>query len=91
LDVAERQVLINYVNDAVPWHLRVLNIKLDGTRWIWTTPDLACQVGDVANFRIRPIARNVEIPRECRPAYVFDPTSAVELAEIGQTRGGLQR
>ena len=39
LDVPERQVLIYFVNDNIPYHHRVLIAQIENSRWVVLTPD----------------------------------------------------
>ena len=71
LDIEEKQVLVYYENDAIDWHHRILVRRLDGTKWIWITPDYDVQVVDVAEVDMKPLGRSERYPDECRPVYTF--------------------
>ena len=66
LDIDERQVLVYYLDDNVPYHHRVLLAKLEAGRWIWATPDFDVQVADLTDReRVRqlvPVLRNSPFP-----------------------------
>ena len=83
LNIDERQVFINFDYDAnFRWHHRVLLHGLGDSRWIWATPDLEVQMGDLADHEVVLLARGARVPRRCHGAYMFDPISAADLADL---------
>eukprot|EP00971_Amphidinium_carterae_P238869 4741755-Amphidinium_carterae.2 len=44
LDVPDRQVLIYYDQNYIPWHHRVLLCRVAGSQWVVCAPDLEVQV-----------------------------------------------
>jgi hypothetical protein len=72
LDIPERQLLAYYEDDDVPWHHRVLLVKVHGSTYILATPDLEIQVQDVAALTVRPVARNSAFPAVGGAVYSFD-------------------
>ena len=72
LDIPERQLLVYYEDDPIPWHHRVLLIKITGSTYTWGTPDLEVQVQDVSQLFIRPIARNSAYPVVDGAIYGFE-------------------
>eukprot|EP00959_Pyramimonas_sp_CCMP1952_P388312 8137023-Pyramimonas_sp.AAC.1 len=67
LDIPERQILVHYPDDGIPHHHRILLVKLDGSRWIWSTPDFSVRAIDVADRAVvpglLPLARNAPFPQ----------------------------
>ena len=63
LDIPEAQVAVFFEDDPdFVWHVRVLLIRLYGSRWIVGTPTLSVQAIDLADFRVLPLARKAEFP-----------------------------
>ena len=83
LDIEERQVVLYYEDDNVPWHQRVLLIHLDAARWLAATPAYEVQVLDLAGQTFRALARGSPVPAECAPSYLFDkPIPSADLNRI---------
>ena len=82
LDIEERQILLYFENDAIPWHHRVPTLQIEGPKWICATPDLEVQSVNLLNKDIRALARNAEIPVDCRPVYMFDPIDDADMQSI---------
>eukprot|EP00974_Lingulodinium_polyedra_P024441 2366040-Lingulodinium_polyedra.AAC.1 len=57
LDIEEPQVLINFPDDPVPWHHRVLLRRLRDAVWVVLTPDGELQVEDLGDYRLLPMGR----------------------------------
>eukprot|EP00959_Pyramimonas_sp_CCMP1952_P401207 8406969-Pyramimonas_sp.AAC.1 len=49
LDIPKRQILVHYPDDAIPHHHRVVLVKLEGARWIWSAPDFSVRAGDLSD------------------------------------------
>ena len=47
LDISERQVLIYYAGDALPWHSRLLLYHLADGKWVVVTPTGDIQIQDL--------------------------------------------
>ena len=62
LDIPERQILLRFPEDPVPWYHRILMLPLSGASWVVATPDLVLQIEDLAGQRVRALARNVDFP-----------------------------
>ena len=82
VDIEERQILLFFENDDIPWHHRVLTLQIEGPKWICATPDLEVQSVNLINKDIRALARNAEIPVDCRPVYMFDPIDDADMQSI---------
>ena len=88
LDVAFRQVLVYYGDQAVPWrHRLLLESGPVGTgRWVWATPDLEVQLGDLSSFgagEVIPVRRAQPFPRVGGAAiYGFDPVTPEVLEQL---------
>jgi hypothetical protein len=83
LDIPERQVLIYYDGDAIPWHHRILMERIEGGRWIVVTPTFDIQIADLAVADdVRPLERNALIPAGCRPLFAFEYIDPVELDQL---------
>ena len=90
LDVEERQILVRYEGDAIPWRHRVLLVQIDGAKWIWGTPDLEVQSSDLAGLTIRALARASPFPNDCAPVYAFDnPIDGRDLNALRAEAGRL--
>ena len=84
LDVPERQVLLFFSGDPVPWHHRILMEHIQGSRWIVVTPTLDIEVTDLAEAEdVRPLERYGEMPPACRPLFSFE---AIQRGEMDQLR-----
>jgi hypothetical protein len=80
LDIPERQVLIYYELDPVPWHHRILMERVSGARWIVVTPTFAIEVTDLSEAEdVRTLERYGEMPAECRPLFSFEPIDMADL------------
>ena len=84
LDIEDTQVLVHYESDRVPYHHRILVRRLEGSRWIWITPDYDVQVVDVSSVDLYSMGRAERFPDDCRPAYSF--ARPVDEAELGRAR-----
>ena len=83
LDIPERQVLILFIGDAIPWHHRILMVRISGSRWIVITPTFDIEVTDLAEVDdVRPVERNSAMPEACRPVFSFEPIEMVELDQL---------
>jgi hypothetical protein len=82
LDIPESQVLVNFPNDAIPWHHRVLLFRIEGSKWVVLTPDGDIQVIDLKSRDLRALSRNSPIPRGLGGSYVFDPIDAEKLVAV---------
>ena len=82
LDIEERQILLYFEDDEIPWHHRVLTLQIEGPKWICATPDLEVQSVNLINKDIRALARNAEIPVDCRPVYMFGPIDDADMQSI---------
>jgi hypothetical protein len=79
LDIDERQVLVDYPDDAngFVWHHRVLLYSLGEGKWICAIPTLAIQRIDLAGHRL------VILPRAgAFPADRLDQTFAFDVADV---------
>lgn len=82
LDIAERQVLIDYFDDPnFHWHGRILLVALPSSgKWIAASPDLEIEVLDLSSHRILPLVRSGPIPARVHGnVYFFDPLTAEQL------------
>eukprot|EP00971_Amphidinium_carterae_P052221 1027986-Amphidinium_carterae.3 len=74
--------------------MRVLLIQggTNSSRWIWATPDLEVQVGDLSDHRIVALSRGQPLPADkIQETYGFDPLSAAELSQLRREAIGLAR
>ena len=71
LDIPERQILVYYEDDDIPYHVRVLIAQVSGSRWIWCSPDLDCECVDLADFYITPLVRNQSFARDLARAGIY--------------------
>ena len=85
-DIAERLVLIDFWNDPIPWHMRLL---LQGTGapgvWIASSPDMEVARVDLNEHRVVLLQGGSPIPPDYAGnySYCFDsPIDAVELARV---------
>jgi len=81
LDVDVRQCLIDFYEDPIPWHHRLLLVKGEGLNWIWLTPDGEVQRGSLAEHRVVALRRGGAYPAQqaWEGVYGFDPLTAAEL------------
>jgi hypothetical protein len=83
LDVPEKQILIYFAADHIPWHHRVLLQQIEAARWVVATPDLEVEVVDLAAQAVRALGRNGAFPAGIGNIYGFDnPIAADDLASI---------
>lgn len=76
LDIPERQILVYFENNRVPWHARILLVRVSGSRWIWATPTFEIQREDLSEVEdLRPLGRDEPFPSDCRPLVAFDSCS----------------
>ena len=84
LDIPERQVLLYFSGDPVPWHHRILMERISGSKWIVATPTLDIEIVDLAEAEdVRPLERFGEMPALCRPLFSFE---VIERGELDQVR-----
>ena len=83
-DVDDWQILVYYENDDIPWHHRILLARIQGTQWVWLTPDWEVQAVDLQDPEgphLRTIRKAAPIPTECAPSYLFElPLDQIDLA-----------
>ncbi len=81
LDVPCRQCLVDYYEDDIPWHHRLVLVKGDGLNWIWLTPDGEVQRADLGVHRVVPLRRGGVCPANCvnEGVYGFDPLAPNDL------------
>ena len=81
MDVPEPQVAIDFFDDdEFSWHVRLLLVHGGDGKWIWATPDLEVQYGDVSEHRVVSLPRGAPIPqRLVGQLYAFDPITPSEL------------
>jgi uncharacterized membrane protein YgcG len=89
LDVEEKQVLVYYAVDPVPWHHRLLMVHIGEGRWIIATPDFDVQVINLAKFTVKALGRDAPIPQECGERYMFD--SPILPNDLNQLRAEAHR
>lgn len=83
LDVPERQALVYYSGDRVPWHHRLLFERVAGSRWVVASPTMDAQIEDLGESEdLRPLGRDEELPDDCRSVYHFDDLSASDLQDL---------
>lgn len=83
LDIAERQVLVLFAADALPWHHRILVERLDRGRWIGITPTHDIEVVDLGEREdVRPLERASPLPESCRPVFSFEGMDASEMRRL---------
>ena len=82
LDIAEKQVLIDYwdVPSQFYWHHRILLLPTqEPGRWVTATPDYSVETQDLSDHRIIPVQRNAEFPVDYRGyIYCFDADDCSE-------------
>lgn len=85
---------VNYPRDAqARWHHRIMMVQLEGPRWVWITPDLDVEVGDMSHQTIRTLARSalyhdLGTDIECE-AYGFD--GKLDAADLVWARAEARR
>lgn len=83
LDVTERQILIVFSPDRIPWHHWLLLERSSQARWGVATPTPDAEVADLdAAEDFRPGGRAHDLPVSRRPVYAFDELSASELNDL---------
>ena len=65
-DVTAQQCLIDFFDDpeGFTWHHRLLLLKGTEQKWIWATPTLEVQLGDLSLHRVIPLRRNSPYPEQ---------------------------
>ncbi len=61
-DIDEPQVLVQYPDDAIEWHHRVLPQRFRGAVWLVLTPDLNVEVKDLSQSNLFPLVRGGAVP-----------------------------
>ncbi len=64
LDIDEPQVLVQYPDDDLEWHHRVLLRRLRDATWIMLTPDLNIEVADLGEHTLLPPVRAAPLPAD---------------------------
>eukprot|EP00971_Amphidinium_carterae_P337711 6474657-Amphidinium_carterae.1 len=87
LEIDEAQCLVDFFGDpnGYRWHMRVLLIQggTNSSRWIWATPDLEVQVGDLADHRIVALSKGQPLPQDkIHETYGFDPLTEDEMNRL---------
>eukprot|EP00971_Amphidinium_carterae_P087653 1734223-Amphidinium_carterae.1 len=87
LDVDEPQCLVDFFEDpnGYRWHMRLLLIQggSNSSRWIWATPDLEVQVGDLSDHRIVALSKGQPLPPDkIQETYGFDPLTPEALNQL---------
>ena len=85
-DTAERMVLVDFWNDPIPWHMRLLlqNTGAPGV-WIASSPDMEVARLDLNDHRVVLLQVGTPVPPDYAGnySYCFDsPIDPVELARI---------
>ena len=65
LDIDERQILLYFAADAVPWHHRVLLVQIRDAVWVVATPDFDIQVLDMSNEIVHALVQGRRACRAC--------------------------
>ena len=82
LDVGVPQIIVNYPDNRLPWHHRILLVDLGGGKWIWATPDRSVQVGDLTSLSFKTVVRNADFPPVTGNIYGFDPLTDQEILQL---------
>ena len=85
LDVPFRQCLVQYPNDqdGLIWHHRLLLARGPDMQWIWATPTLSVQRGDLSKTQVFPLRRAAPFPRDlAAETFAFDPLNGEELEAL---------
>ena len=82
LDVGVPQIIVNYPDNRLPWHHRILLVDLGGGKWIWATPDRSVQVGDLTTLSFKTVVRNADFPPVTGNIYGFDPLTDQEILQL---------
>eukprot|EP00971_Amphidinium_carterae_P341210 6479897-Amphidinium_carterae.1 len=82
LDIPDRQVLIYYDQDRIPWHHRVLLCRVAGSQWVVCTPDREVQVENLGDHTSRTLRRGAPFPQDCTPVYSFEPITDEEMQQM---------
>ena len=76
------QIIVNYPDNRLPWHHRILLVDLGGGKWIWATPDRTVQVGDLSTLSFKTLIRNTDFPPVTGNIYGFDPLTDQEILQL---------
>ena len=82
LDGGDPQILVNYPDNRLTWHPRILLVDLGGGKWIWATPDRSVQLGDRSTRRFKTVARNADFPPVTGNIYGFDSLTDQEVHQL---------
>ena len=96
LDIDEPQILINYPDDAFPWHHRVLLRRLRDAVWLVATPDGNVEATDLAVQPLVALGRAAPVPVNavgrcylCRPELAgLLPALHQQAARLSVILGG---
>ena len=82
LDIAERQLMVGYRADQFIFHQRICWIRIDGGRWIVTSPTLDTYEEDFTGQEVLPLARAGGFPLAERPFFCFAALSDADYARL---------
>ena len=92
LDISEPQVALEFADDPVRYHHRLLLVPLGGGRHIAVSPDWDLDTVDLNVQRVTNLNRNAPFPaRIADQIYTFDPVSADEMERVRLEARGLAR
>ena len=81
LDIAEPQVLVQFADDALEWHHRILLRRFKGATWIVLTPVHDTEVQDLSQHALLPSGRGTAVPAHVAArCYLFEPGEQLDLA-----------
>ena len=84
-DVSTPQCLVDFYDDEEEyyWHHRLLLYRAGEHKWIWATPTLEVQLGDLSLHRVVPLRRAETIHTSyASNAYLFGPVPPVVLQDM---------
>ncbi len=84
LDIAERQILVEYEGDQIPYRHRILALRIEGSIWAVIAPTLDVHEEDFGGANVVPLLRHSHSPRGGRPFFAFAPLGAEQMVcDIG--------
>ena len=79
MDIEEPQVAVDFEDPVFAYHVRILLIRLEGSKWIAASCDWEIEVLDLADHTVVPLARGAEPPQRVR-GNIYMRTEVDEVA-----------
>ena len=82
LEVGVPQIIVNYPDNWLPWHHRLLLLDLGGGKGIGATPDCSVQVGDLSTLSDKIVVCNADFQPTTGNIYGLDPLTDQDTLQL---------